>query len=125
MVGDAGELAAIEHLRATLPPSQAATVRWVANDGQTPGWDIEHLNGHGQLVRIEVKSTVGEKFASFDMTANELYASEQHGSSYHLYLVANCLSPERRRLQVVQDPYKVFAGLFVPSVFRVGNSNPR
>ncbi|HVI55868.1 MAG TPA: DUF3883 domain-containing protein [Luteibacter sp.] len=125
MIGDAGELATIEHLRVTLPPSQAATVRWVANDGQTPGWDIEHLDEHGQLVRIEVKSTVGETFPSFDMTANELYASEQHGPAYHLYLVANCLSPGRRRLQVVRDPYKEFAGLFVPSVYRVGFASPR
>lgn len=120
MVGDAGELAVIEHLRLTLPPSQAATVRWVASEGQTPGWDIEHLDEHGQLVRIEVKSTVGDTFASFEITANELFASERHGSAYHLYLVANCLSPDRRRLQVVQDPYKVFEGLFVPSVYRVG-----
>jgi len=125
MIGDAGELAAVEHLRATLPALQAATVRWVASDGQTPGWDIEYLSDCGELVRIEVKSTVGDTFTSFDMTANELFAAKEHGASYHLYLIANCLSPARRRLQIVIDPVSVFDGLFAPSVYRVGYASSK
>jgi hypothetical protein len=120
MIGDAGELAAVQHLRAILPAPQAATVRWVARDGETPGWDVEYLDERGELVRVEVKSTVGHTFTSFDMTANELIAAKQHGMSYHLYLVANCLSPTKRCLQIVQDPVSVFKGMFAPSVYRVG-----
>ncbi|SEP09077.1 protein of unknown function [Luteibacter sp. UNC138MFCol5.1] len=120
LIGDAGEAAVFAHLIATLDPKLASTVRWVASEGETPGWDIEYRDARGELVRVEVKSTTGDKFVSFEITANELAAAKSYGAQYHLYLVANCLSLNRRKLQVFMDPSKIFDGMFLPSVYRVG-----
>ncbi len=39
-IGDQGEKIVLRHLRESLPTKAAATVRWVADEGETPGWDI-------------------------------------------------------------------------------------
>jgi hypothetical protein len=120
LVGDIGEEAVVEHLKATLHESLRASVKWLAKLGETPGWDIQYTDREGNLIKVEVKSTTCEGFQAFEMTDNEVKAAEQHRDHYHLYLVANCLSPERRQLQVVPDPVEAYSGLFMPSVYRVG-----
>ncbi|UPG86404.1 DUF3883 domain-containing protein [Luteibacter aegosomatis] len=119
-IGDAGEEAVVAHLRATLPEAQRRTISWLAKEGITPGWDIEYEGEDGVRIRVEVKSTTGNTFSSFEITSNEWRAAEEHRARYHLYLVANCLSLEHRLLQVVPDPYAVYAGMLTPSVYRVG-----
>lgn len=68
-VGDRAEAIVAEHLRRTLPPEQAATVRWVAAEGETPGWDVEYVGADGELEAVEVKETVGEAFASVSLAS--------------------------------------------------------
>jgi len=119
-IGDLGEEAVFEHLKATLSEAQRTSLRWVARDGETPGWDIQYLDRDGGLVRVEVKSTTTTEFQAFEMTANEVRAATLHGKHYHLYLVANCRVPGRRRFQVVVDPMEEFEDLMTTAVFRIG-----
>jgi hypothetical protein len=118
MIGDLGEKAVYMYLKQTLPQAQAHTLKWVANLGEKPGYDIEYKDQDGDVVGVEVKSTVAFEFVSFDITANELACAEKLGENYHLYLVANCLKPKSRVFEVVSDPANVLRDRLTPSVFR-------
>lgn len=82
-------------------------VRWVAAEGETPGWDIEYWEGE-QRIAVEVKGTSGKGFPSIELTAGELSAARALGASYWLYLVADCLgtNPVVQRLN---DPALLLA----------------
>jgi hypothetical protein len=79
-------------------------VRWVADQGETPGWDIEVTDEHGTVLALEVKGASGRAFLNFELTPGELRASQQMGNRYWLLLVAQCLG-QSPQLQVVKDPY--------------------
>jgi len=94
------------------------TVDWVARRGLKPGWDIECLRD-GQQHCFEVKGTSGQRFLSFDLTANELTASKEKGDQYRLILVAECLSANPK-IQVISNPYKLYvdgSAFLEPSVY--------
>lgn len=120
LVGDLGERAVLAHLKATLPAALRYSVRWVAQAGETPGWDIEYVGSDGDLIMVEVKSTTCDAFVSFELTENELRAAQRHGDRYHLFLVANCGNRKAQRLQVIQNPAKAFESLIRPITYRVG-----
>jgi len=89
--------------------------------GETPGWDLDFLDANGHLHRVEVKGTQAAMFRNIEITANELAAAEQYGSSYSLLLVAKCMS-NSPSYQLINDP----AGSIdhnewsiMPTVFRV------
>lgn len=102
-VGRLAEAAVVAHLRRTLPKEEAATVRWVADEGETPGWDVEHRTRDGGLRAWEVKGTQGTRFTSVELTRNEWEAAHRLRKSYALALVTRCTSPEPR-IAVVRDP---------------------
>ena len=121
VVGDRAEAVVVEHLRRTLPPEQGKTVRWVAVEGERPGWDVEYVGSDGEVVAVEVKGTTGARFEAVEVTANEWVAAEAKGAYYHLYLVARCMG-ERPQIQVVRDPWgRMRDGEFAatPSVWRL------
>jgi hypothetical protein len=97
----------------------AKTVRWVARDGITPGWDIEYTDEAGELISVEVKGTTDSKFANVELTAGEWCAATARGNRYWLFLVAECCGV-RPRIQRIQNPaYLVQTGVaqVVPTVY--------
>lgn len=79
------------------------SVRWLADEGEKPGWDLQYRSG-GKLVRVEVKSSTAEGFTTLELTAREWEAAKEHREGYWLYLVGDCFGSEPR-LQKLQDPW--------------------
>ena len=119
IIGKRAEAIALAWVKKALP--LARQVRWVADQGETPGWDIEVTDEHGTVLSLEVKGASGRAFLNFELTPGELRASQQLGSRYWLLLVADCLG-QSPRLQVIKDPYaRITSGHLelVPSGYRV------
>lgn len=90
-IGDRGERIVLSHLERLLDQRDAKTLRWVAAEGETPGWDIEYTSG-GQLWAVEVKATSGPAMPSVELTANEWASAKALGERYRLALVARTLT---------------------------------
>ena len=90
---DAGERIVFEYevQKARRLGFDEAQVRWLARDGETPGWDITALNDKGETIYIEVKASIGPKIDGLLITANEWMAALEHGSRYHIYLVTDVM----------------------------------
>lgn len=101
-LGKRGEEIALKYLRRTLPPLEAATLRWTAADGETPGWDIEYTSAR-ELVAIEVKASGGPAFPSIELSANEWKAAIRLGAAYRLMLVAQVRTTSPR-VQIIANP---------------------
>jgi hypothetical protein len=103
-IGDRGEEIVGDYLREILKPEEAETIEWRADEGETPGWDIEYTSGE-QLFAVEVKSTVGPSFLSIALTANEWRAAQRLGANYRLALVADVASTSPR-IEFLDNPFK-------------------
>ena len=103
-IGDRGEEIVGDYLREILKPEEAETIEWRADEGETPGWDIEYTSGE-QLFAVEVKSTVGPSFLSIALTANEWRAAQRLGANYRLALVADVANTSPR-IEFLDDPFK-------------------
>jgi hypothetical protein len=99
-IGRRAEEIALRWVRQAYP--HARDLIWLANEGETPGWDLQFLDG-GELTGVEVKGTSGVGFLNFELTANELRASRKLGARYILLLVADCLGTAPR-VQAIQNP---------------------
>lgn len=99
-VGDWAENLAMDYVRTNVIHSNLIHRAAIS---ETPGWDIDYLDGSGVLQRIEVKGTVAGAFADFNITTNELNAAKEHGLNYWLYLVCRCLTDEPI-IQIMQNP---------------------
>lgn len=62
VIGDRGEQIVLEFLKKRLNDSEKSTLRWVAQLGEKPGYDIEYIDRNGNKIGVEVKSTVGKSF---------------------------------------------------------------
>jgi len=102
-VGQRAERVVLQFLRQQLDKAEADTLRWVAVQGETPGWDLEYVDSTDRLVAVEVKGTQGPRFLSIDLTKNEWDAACALRDQYWLYLVASCISMEPR-IEPVRDP---------------------
>jgi len=80
-------------------------LRWVSDEREQPGWDIEYYKGPAEIA-IEVKGTSGERFPAVELTANEWRAAERLRDRFWLYLVANCASASPQ-IQAIQDPWSL------------------
>ena len=80
-----------------------AQVRWLARDGETPGWDITSLNDAGETIYIEVKASIGSKIDGLLITAKEWMAALEHGSRYHIYLVTDVMRP-KPTIEIIGGP---------------------
>jgi hypothetical protein len=74
----------------------AKNIRWLADEGSTPGWDLQYENEAGDLIAVEVKGTTDSTFANVDLTAGEWEAACHLGDRYWLFLVAQCCSAAPR-----------------------------
>jgi hypothetical protein len=101
MVGDRAEEIVLRYLRSQLAEI-GGTLRWVARDGKTPGWDIEYVDTDGETVAVEVKGTAAAAFTSIELTDGEWTAARKLRSRYRLFLVAECLSV-KPKVQEVPD----------------------
>jgi len=103
VVGDRGERLVFEFLQAEAERNGWTHLRWPAREGELPGWDIEYRDG-GQLVSVEVKSTVAPGFDSIGITRNEWAAAKKQRGHYRLALVAG-VETKTPRLEWVDDPW--------------------
>jgi len=101
-IGKRGEKLALEYLRRTLSSPEAATLRWTADAGETPGWDIEYTSA-GELVAIEVKATGGPAFPYVELSANEWNAATRLGAAYRIMLVAE-VKTRSAKVEVIGNP---------------------
>ena len=101
IAGDRSEQIATRYIRERVVG--ATTIRHVAAEGETPGWDIEYKDADGHLNAVEVKGSSGSAFANFDITDGELNAARRLGRFYWIYLVSDCFG-SNPKLQRVQDP---------------------
>ena len=123
-LGKRGEEVALQHLREFLTPAEAATLRWVSEEGETPGWDIEYTSSE-QLIAVEVKATGGSAFLSLEITANELTAAKELADRYHLVLVANVKS-EQPDVETLVNPASLLESgemAATPMVWRITMQN--
>jgi Domain of unknown function (DUF3883) len=102
-IGDWAEELVYRWLCETLAPSEQETVDWVAQRGETPGWDISYFSEAGAQISVEVKATTSGRFSSIDITGNEWRAAELHGENYVLVLVTRAVS-ERPRIALLWNP---------------------
>ena len=108
-------------LSTRLTPVEADSIRWVALEGETPGWDIEYIASNGLTKRIEVKGTTAARFSSIEITSNEWEAAKKHRGDYQIALVVNAMTG-RVALQYLEDPFEYFnqSGYGVePSRYRI------
>ena len=92
-LGDRAEECVFKQLEAKQATGQIAGLRWLAREGQTPGWDIEFQELPSRaLRRIEVKGALAKSIGAFDLTANELKAALEFGPDFALALVTESSS---------------------------------
>lgn len=108
-IGDAGEKLVVEHekkrLRDAGREDLVSQVRWLADKGIHPGYDILSFNEDETERWIEVKTTKGSSISAVELTENERQtAVDAPPGRYHLYLVTKVFkSPE---LMIVEDPVR-------------------
>ncbi|PFH86460.1 DUF3883 domain-containing protein [Bacillus sp. AFS088145] len=103
-IGDRAEQVVLKFLK----NHNYKNIRWVANEGEKPGYDISCVDHTGLEIYIEVKGTSTSKFNDFIITNNELSTAEKLGDSFYIYFVTNCLS-KTPKVQSFQNPYKKIA----------------
>jgi hypothetical protein len=106
-LGRRGEEVVKKHLESTLSQTEAATIRWVSKEGETPGWDIEYKSTNG-LVCIEAKASSGPALPTIELTAGEWRAAEIHRERYLLALVAN-VKTRSPLIEYLCDPFGLVA----------------
>lgn len=101
--GDRGEKIVLEYLKDQLSPEEVSTLRWLADIGETPGYDIEYVDKNGKKHCIEVKSTTAKKFPYFNFTSNEMIVAKQE-RNYFIFLVSE-VSSVSPKIQIIADPF--------------------
>ncbi|MBU8768770.1 DUF3883 domain-containing protein [Cytobacillus oceanisediminis] len=100
-IGDRAEEIVFEYLK----KCKMTNIRWLAKEGEKPGYDISCFTPSGEKIYIEVKGTTTNKFDGFILTSNELEASKDLGGKFFIYFVTECLSTNPK-IQPVQNPYE-------------------
>jgi hypothetical protein len=122
VTGDAAEKLFFEFLRKSEPDlKRRDEIVWVAQEGETPGYDIEDKRDKLNPIAYEVKGTVGGAFLNFELTENEMRAAKALGDRYIIVLVTGCLGATPLFERIVNP-----ASLFVtgkleasPSLYRI------
>ena len=103
-IGKRAEKIVYRFLLNDLPADQRESLRWVSEEGETPGWDIEYFGNDRAINAIEVKGTQGSAFLNVELTGNEWKAAEDLRDRYSLFLVSRCMGA-RPVVEVIQNPY--------------------
>lgn len=122
-IGDRAEDIVMHWLRGKLSSATLPSLRWVARDGETPGWDIE-FSDNNQIFAIEVKGTTGNIFQNIEITAQEWNAAKVKGERYWLVLVTECISLSPKIL-LIKNPYEMFLNgslEITPLIWRLGKT---
>ena len=106
-IGDWCEELVVMDLKARLTPLEADSIRWLAREGETPGWDIEYISSNGSKKRVEVKGTTAARFSSLEITSNEWEAAKKHRGDYQIALVVNAMIGNEA-LRYLDDPFEYF-----------------
>jgi hypothetical protein len=93
-IGDWAEELVYRWLFEKLEPAERDTLDWVAQRGETPGWDISYRATSGAHIHVEVKATKLGRFSGIDVTGNEWQAATSAGETYVLALVTKAMSSE-------------------------------
>ena len=101
-IGDRAEKIVKKHLETILSPEEKKTLRWLANEGEKPGYDLVYHNIDGLEICIEVKGTTANLFTDFQITINEWNACVKMREQYFLYLVTECYS-KNPKIQILQN----------------------
>jgi hypothetical protein len=120
-IGDRAEEIVFEWLRKHKSKAISSSVRWIAHEGITPGWDIEFCDEKGQTVGVEVKGTTASIFPNIEITAQELAAAKLKRENYWLVLVSECLGI-KSKINVIIDPYSLIEKgelIIEPLIWRV------
>ena len=116
IVGNAGEKVIYEFEKNKLKDmgrlDLAEKVRWVADEGEKPGWDIESYDENGSIMRIEVKASKG-KINNIIITENEKNKAEKYRESFFLALVENVF--KKPTIEYICDPMQKFGDANNPS----------
>ncbi|WP_447042566.1 DUF3883 domain-containing protein [Vreelandella sp. H-I2] len=100
-IGDEAELFVYNLLKdGKIDLVKTETVKNVASE--KVGWDIQYENESGDLVKVEVKGTVGKQFLNFEITQNELEKLSDPANLYHIYLVAGCRN-DNKKIQIIYN----------------------
>ena len=70
-----------------------------------PGYDIKSFNKNGDEIYIEVKSTKSEVKSYFEISRNEVEASEKLKDQYFIYHVVDVLK-NPKIMKSIQNPFK-------------------
>jgi hypothetical protein len=104
-VGDWAEELVFRWLFNTLEDVERDTLDWVAQRGETPGWDIAYTSASGAQIHVEVKATRLGRFSGIDVTGNEWRAAAGDGHNYVLALVTRAMSSQPN-VALLRDPVK-------------------
>tara|TARA_B100000686_G_C16655111_1_gene897682 strand:- start:252 stop:863 length:612 start_codon:yes stop_codon:yes gene_type:complete len=124
--GTRGEEIVFEHEKNKLKKlgkiDLAEKVDWIAARRENDGYDILSFTPDGQEKYIEVKSSVGNKMSSLDITHNEwsTASAETYKSNYYIYLVTDVF--KNPKIEILQNPFKAVKELKIgitTAVFRI------
>ena len=108
-VGDAGEKIVFGYEQKRLIElgleDLSSHVRWLADEGEHPGYDILSYNEDGSERWIEVKTSKGSAISVIEITENERKTAEAAPEGrYWIYLVTKVFT--RPQLTPIQDPVR-------------------
>ena len=103
-IGDRAEELVYHWLRDNRPGVLRDSVDWLAQRGETPGWDIEYTDQSGARIAVEVKGTTVARYTSIELTANEWNAAGAERDKYMIALVTSAFAQEPG-IAMLRDPY--------------------
>lgn len=98
-IGDIGEELVLNYLKMI----GAENILWIAQLGETPGYDISY-EVQGEEFYLEVKSTQASTLSRFIITQNELNAAMRLQHQFKIALVTDVLSPAPK-MQFINNPF--------------------
>ena len=108
-LGDRAEECVFKQLTVEQAAGRITGLRWLAREGQTPGWDIEYEELPARAKRrVEVKGALAKSIGAFDLTENELQAALKFGPEFGLALVTESGS-EQPKVFYLWDVARWFA----------------
>ena len=103
-IGDLGEKYVLEELRKRLSKETLDSLRWVADENEKPGWDIEYIDESQNLKAIEVKATTQKTFSSIQITKGEWDAAIERRENFELWLITE-IESQNPTYKIITDPF--------------------
>ena len=112
-IGDAAEKIVLEFEKARLTEAGrgdlVGKIRWLAKEGEFPGYDILSFEEDGTERWIEVKGTKGDEISSVELTNNEYQKAKTTPQGiYHIYIVTKVFR-NKQNIEILKDPARVMS----------------